>query len=198
MAKGFNKARNRQAELAKKMELAKQQHHDVTNSIETEPSSTESSSSDEDRELFQKLLDTTQGALPTDLDTDSAFIAAIKAGKKKEKLKKKKPSPPKSKEEKHPKKEKAAQRIHFESLIDLETRKELGSISAAQLVPWVPPFLNDCLIVFADPRKTSGDLRQTIKYLSSACDNLKDDNRKQKITKQVICITVDSVSEIEA
>lgn len=182
MGKGFNRAKNKQAELAKKLANARQQH-DPTNDIKIKQ-----------RELFDKLLTSTRGAIPTDMDTNSAFIAPIKAGQgAKKKIQKPqpktKPSRPSSKEKKED--EKIAQRQFFEALLDMETSKVLGPIGAAQLVPWVPPYLTDCLVVFADPRANSGDLRQTLKYLISSLNNQPD-----KFSQQIAFITADSIPEM--
>jgi Golgi nucleoside diphosphatase len=211
MGKGFNNARSRQAELAKKMELAKMKQTESLSGTDEQPPVEEKIDGrdvDEDHKMFQRLLDTTKGALPTDTDTDSAFIAPIKAGQQKITQRIKKPSEPTAKqlakqlekaEIKDKEKRRIAQRIHFESLIDVQTSRQLGAIVAAQLVPWVPPYLNDCLIVFADPRTNSMDLRQAIKYLSSACSNLEDGNpQQQKIMDQVVVITADSDQEIQS
>lgn len=209
MAKGFNKARGKQAELAKKMELAKKQKQSDKSALEVEKPVTENSDQgarDNDMQEFQRLLDSTKGAIPTGFDTESAFIAQIKVGQKKVKQKRKPPPAPRVKQETKDTKEeiREAQRIHFESLIDIESSRELGGIGAAKLVPWVPPFLNDCLIVFADPRTNSGGLRQTIKYLASVCSHSEEDDsdedkrRKQKIVDQVIFITADPVPEMQA
>eukprot|EP00980_Cylindrotheca_fusiformis_P028612 scaffold22620_cov131-Cylindrotheca_fusiformis.AAC.7 len=210
MAKGFNKAQSKQAELAKKMELARKQkqHEDSTSDDKRSPDTRSdpraTAPMDRDREVFQRLLDSTKGAIPTDTDTEAAFISQIKAGQKKVKRKKKPPAPndQQAKEDKD-KKRRAAQRIHFESLIDVQTSTELGSIGAAKLVPWVPPYLNDCLIVFADPRTNSAELRQSIKYVASKCSYAEDDSaegktKKQSIVDQVVFITADSVPEIQA
>jgi hypothetical protein len=211
MGKGFNRAKNKQAELAKKMAMAKKEKQEPSNSVVVDPTTTTTTTSDDvnnvkdgsnrmddrEHEVFAKLLSTTKGALPTIDDTNSAFIAPIKVGqgKKKQVIKPPPPPPPKKKKPKDPKDEKVAQRQYFESLIDVETSSALGPIGAAQLVPWVPPYLTDCMVVFADPRTSSGDLRQTLKYLAS---NLKDQDEEQKLTKQVIFITADSVQETQS
>jgi hypothetical protein len=85
-----------------------------------------------------------------------------------------------------------AKRIHFEQLVAMETmssssQQPLGPIGAAQLVPWVPPYLTNYLVVLADPRKQSGDLRQTIAYLAS--------NLAPNILPQVVVITGDPNEE---
>ncbi|KAG7353470.1 hypothetical protein IV203_002825 [Nitzschia inconspicua] len=182
MGKGFNRAKNKQAELAKKLATArKEQKEDDTKK--------------KDKDLFERLLTSTRGAIPTENDTESAFIAPIKVGQgpkhKVKTAKTPKPTAPPPKEDKED--EMVAQRQFFEQLIDLETSNALGPIGAAHLVPWVPPYLTDCLVVFADPRATSGDLRQTIKYLTS---NLRE--QSDKFWKQVSFVTVDSVPEMRS
>ena len=196
MGKGFNRAKNKQAELATKLATARKEK----GSVEGDKKEDENNNIiDKDRKLFDELLSTTKGAIPTDDDTESAFIANIKAGQsKKPKIKIPSKTPvinkandvAKKKEE-----EKVAQRLNFEGLVEITTEKAannpLGPIGAAQLVPWVPPYLNDCLVVFVDPRSNSGDLRQTVKYLTS---NLEDD----KSRRQVICVTADSTQEMKS
>jgi hypothetical protein len=80
-----------------------------------------------------------------------------------------------------------AKRLDFETLISLITSQRLGSIGAAQLVPWVPPYLQNCLVVLADPRPQSSDLRRSIQYLSS--------NLKPEILAQVAVISADPTVE---
>jgi hypothetical protein len=84
-----------------------------------------------------------------------------------------------------------AKRIHFEQLFSMEnmasSSQPLGPIGAAQLVPWVPPYLTNYLMVLADPRKHSGDLRQAILYLTS--------NLALDILPNVVVITSDSNEE---
>jgi hypothetical protein len=101
MAKGFNKAQNKQAELARKMQLAKKEKQNENPILKAEESVEENNDQgdvaantmDADRQVFQRLLDSTKGAIPTDSDTDSAFITEIRVGPKKVKKKKKAPDP---------------------------------------------------------------------------------------------------------
>jgi hypothetical protein len=207
---GFSKARSKQAELSKKAEAKTVIPAPDTNSLENEESSSSTTSPNkdnsnqnnnqnnnnnkdivgrvketQDRELFAKLLSTTRGAIPTDKDTDAAFILPMTAGKTKAKIKQKPPpsltkveKPPSAKELQQKQDEaKTSQRVHFESLVDVVTSRPLGAIGAAQLVPWVPPYLTDCLIVLVDPRANSGDLRQALKYVTS---NLQQQQQQQQ------------------
>jgi len=196
MGKGFNKARNKQAELAKKMAIAKSQNSqkaegDGTNDVDAgsnannndiDGSGSDANDADRDqdrkmREEFEKLLQTTSGSMPIGDDAESAFIPPIQAGSK---LKKKIAPPKVAKPKKISAKQQQAQqeekkltqmqvqRRHFESLVDVETAAPLGAIGAAKLVPWVPPFLKTGLIVLVDPRSNSNDLRRAMKYQASS------------------------------
>lgn len=94
--------------------------------------------------------------------------------------------------------------------MDVETAAPLGAIGAANLVPWVPPFLKTGLIVFVDPRSNSNDLRRAMKYQysysslsssSSSADKTNDNNKNNKKISQVadvIFVTADSVGETKA
>ena len=79
-----------------------------------------------------------------------------------------------------------ARRHDFEGLISCETGAALGPIVSAQLVPWVPPFTAEYLIILADPRAQSSDLRRGIQYISS--------NASPDILQQVIAINSDEVN----
>ncbi len=177
MGKGFNRARNKQAELAKKMAAATSQNKVAAPESDT-TGNLENSNKEEDkgREDFEALLRTTKGAIPSGDDTESAYIAPIEAGNK---TKRKKIMPQSPKKPKKSKQNTAdaevlteaifeAQRRHFESLINVSTSAPLGPIGAARLVPWVPPFLKKGLIVFVDPRSNSKDLRRAIGYHASS------------------------------
>ena len=111
MGKGFNKARNKQAELAKKMAIAKSQNQaapsttsDDKVTLSDEPKNTNNDkdiktqqtlkdTTDNDKQQqrmkdFETLLRTTKGAMPTGNDSESAFIAPIQAGSNTKKKKK--------------------------------------------------------------------------------------------------------------
>lgn len=68
-----------------------------------------------------------------------------------------------------------ASRRDFEKLLQIDnvsSLRVLGPIKAAQLVPWVPPFLTSHLVIVADPRRKSTDLRATVQYLADTPYNL--------------------------
>ena len=191
MGKGFNRAKNKQAELAKKLDIARKGKENGDQSAKQIESKDDQS---KDRELFEKLLTTTKGAIPTALDAESDAFAPIKVGQEKKKKPKKPKPPPQPRVEKEKQAEKIPQRSFFEDLVDVETAKPLGPIDAARLVPWVPPYLTDCLVVFTDPRTNSGDLRQTLKYLTSTLE----DQDNEKYNQQVAFVCAESVQEMKS
>ena len=79
-----------------------------------------------------------------------------------------------------------ARRHDFEGLISCETGAALGPIVSAQLVPWVPPFTAEYLIILVDPRAQSSDLRRAVQYVSS--------NTSPDILRHIIAINSDEVS----
>jgi len=226
MGKGFNSAKNKQSELAKKMALAKKQQQMDTASVEDElvDDDDESTQKDKDHLLFAQLLAQSQPVRSERVFTqsESRISEETKTHKVKAKdLKRKRRVAKESTKKKSmymtsrffelclawtnkallgcadmmkemdteaPLQEgDVAQRRHFENLVSLETSQPLGPMGAAQLVPWVPPYLADYLVVLADPRRQSGDLRQTIQYLIS--------NLTPEILSQVIVITADPNEE---
>ena len=84
-----------------------------------------------------------------------------------------------------------AKRVHFESLIDVLTRQPLGSMGAAKLVPWVPPYIHRNIIIVADPRKQSSELRTALQYLES------NQQQKENLTN-IVAITADTSDEMMA
>ena len=231
MGKGFNKARNKQAELVKKMALAKSQNKkepsDGTNKSNGNKNmdTTGRCGGDDDdgehtndekklRQDFEELLQSTKCAMPMGDDGGSAYIPPIQAGSKLRKKiapKRKQPSEKEMKvlqeqeREKERQKDKVyrieVQRLHFESLIDVETSAPLGAIGAAKLVPWVPPFVKIGLIVLADPRSNSNDLRKAMKYEHSSQSKLEADGSVVNGNKNeidVVFIAADSVGETNA
>lgn len=85
-----------------------------------------------------------------------------------------------------------AQRIHFETLIDVLTKQPLGSMGAAKLVPWVPPFIHRKIIIVVDPRKQSSEFRTAMQYLESSKE------QRQESSTNIIGITSDTAEEMMA
>lgn len=82
-----------------------------------------------------------------------------------------------------------ARRRDFEALVSVETATALGPMAAAQLVPWVPPFLTQYLIVLADPRRQSAELHATIPYLAQL---------EAGVRSQVMVVTADTPEDTKA
>ena len=213
MGKGFTRARNKQQELLKKMELAKLEKGTTPKTTATPPTTED----EKEHEEFAKLLRTTVGALPTGDGTTTASIETQKTKNKKKKT----TAPPSLRPKRKPKSKKkqeqqqqqpydttSSQRSHFEALLDVSTNTRLGPIGAATLVPWVPPYRTACLLVFCDPRTASDDLRRTIDYVASTCSTT---TRKtggtssstaaissSQLAQHIVFITADTVPETQA
>ena len=231
MGKGFNSAKNKQLELAKKMALAKKQHQpentdptqqmDETTSLSAEAEKEGEKRLQADRARFAELLRTTKVSNPNPLYEDDeldsgeqsrraatqplASITAVagalsakrkvgssgaNAKKRQKKVNAKKAQAEEDDEdddEGRPLQEgDIASRYDFDRLISCETGSPLGPMLSAQLVPWVPPFVADYLVILADPRAQSSDLRRSVQYVSS--------NTSPNVRRQVIAITADDVS----
>ena len=230
MGKGFNSAKNKQLELAKKMALAKKQQQpestDPTQQVDETASLSAEAEEEEkrlqaDRPRFAELLRTTKISNPNPLYEDdeldggqqsrraaaqplasiTARAGALNAKRKvgangtNAKKRQKKVNAKKAQAEKEGEDDDKdrplqegdiASRYDFDRLISCETGTALGPMLSAQLVPWVPPFAADYLIILADPRAQSSDLRRSVQYISS--------NTAPDVRRQVIAITADDVS----
>ena len=231
MGKGFNSAKNKQLELAKKMALAKKQHQpentdptqqmDETTSLSAEAEKEGEKRLQADRARFAELLRTTKVSNPNPLYEDdeldsgeqsrraapqplasiTARAGALSAKRKvgssgtNAKKRQKKANAKKAQAEEDDEDDDEgrplqegdiASRYDFDRLISCETGSPLGPMLSAQLVPWVPPFIADYLIILADPRAQSSDLRRSVQYVSS--------NTSPDVRRQVIAITADDVS----
>ena len=229
MGKGFNSAKNKQLELAKKMALAKKQQPENIDPMqqmdETASLSAEAEEEEKrlraDRARFAELLRTTKVSNPNPLYEDdeldsgeqsrraatqplasiTARAGALSAKRKvgsngaNAKKRQKKANAKKAQaeeddeddDEDRPLQEgDIASRYDFDRLTSCETGAALGPMLSAQLVPWVPPFVADYLIILVDPRAQSSDLRRSVQYISS--------NTSPDVRRQVIAITADDVS----
>ena len=224
---GFNRG-GKQAELARKMALAKQQKSDGDDKLtvpvdeshqekdETTILSAQELQLKQDHQLFAQLLKnsnlekltreksarndrtttanpvsftrTSFGSTNSNNTNNNSYGKAPRVAKNK---KKKKAAKKEDKEEDYQalvlQEGDIARRPDFETLVSCASAKPLGNIEAAKLVPWVPPFLADYMVVLVDPRTQSGDLRKTLMYLSSTLE--------PRILEQLICINADSVAE---
>jgi hypothetical protein len=234
MGKGFNSAKSKQLELAKKMALAKKQQRppdeeqqkgeEVTPADEEEVGE-EEKRMQEDRARFEELLRSSKISNPNPLYEDdevdsfgqqsrrlqssasiTARAGALRAKRAKSNNTSTSSNKAKTKQKKGRNTGKAqeeeeeaedqplqegdiARRHDFEGLVTLDG-SALGPMLSAQLVPWVPPFTAEYLVVLADPRAQSSDLRRAIQYVSS--------NTSPDVLKHVIAINSDEVSETKS
>ena len=198
-----SRARNKQAELLEKMAAAKSakgeeapQLVETLTSDDNKPivvgdATPTSVDQQEQRAVFAQLLNTTQRAIPRrDSEEEdfgeNAFFPDIKVGKVKQPVPQPRPSnkpqssTPSSKLVAHNNSSETvvvvAERVHFESLLNITTEQPIGAMTAARLVPWVPPYWIDSLVVLTDPRRHSRDLRVALQYLAQPMEH-KNNNR---------------------
>jgi len=214
MGKGFNSAKNKQAELARKMAIAKKQsainngQDDSSAGTGEDPSQTEEERKlEEDRARFAQMLRDSKVTNPNPFEKSdeienrpmrlrvAARIETPKGRKTSKAVKRRKESAatPKGEEDdvNVPLREgDIARRGDFETLFCCDSGGPVGPIDAARLVPWVPPFVADYIVILADPRAQSHDLRRTVQYLTS---NLAPD-----VLRHTIAINSDEVTETEA
>jgi hypothetical protein len=227
MAKGLGGAKNKQAELAKKMQASKRER-DGNILDSSEESSREAESETEvskERSEFAQLLAKSppppaakkepQDTPHQDLFRTQKATPAVSTGpkvtsrdlKRKRKAAQAKENSPDQTEGTVVRRLQTlgskAQRRDFELLIEVETSKPLGPMKAASLVPWVPPFLSNYLVVLADPRRQSTDLYKSIQYLEAASATSSSEpsasaSAMAASLTTTICISADSVSEMMA
>ena len=186
MGKGLNKAKNKQADLAKKMALAKQQRNgaDVSEPVNLDESPSRRSSDAEikkrnDRLRFEKLLNA-GGSVMGEYAGDNYLtkrqeedeINAARSGA--DLLFVGDPAPT----------------LCFEELVSIKSEQPIGSGGASRMVPWLRKNelrRNEYLIIISDPRLKSPELRQTMKNLRA---ELSED-----ILSRLIVVNADSPSE---
>lgn len=179
MGKGLNKAKNKQAALAQKLKLAREQKDDTAQ--EEQELSEVSISSLSDAELkkkndqlrFEQLLNQEASNVLNNYSSDGYLskeqeeeeIVAARRGV--DRLFEGDPAP----------------YDVFESLVDVQSNEALGLHGAKQVIP--NP--NDFLIVLTDPRFKSDELRDTIKAISV--------DLPAELRKKLIIINADSSAE---
>lgn len=177
----MGKAINKQAELRRKMELAKQKKRQEENSpsatdpVTNDPLSDKQIKERNDRKRFEELLKTSQAsAVWNDYASSDGYMNH------------------KQVQEEFEAQRKGVDRIFegdpaptqcFSALIDIETGQELNENAMKTLIPEG----DDYLLVLCDPRAESEDLRQTTKELYG---NLSPDDRRR-----LIVINSDSPAE---
>jgi hypothetical protein len=184
MGKGLNKARNKQADLLKKMELARQQNEGDTTE-DTPKASLQSLSNAEikkqnDQKRFEQLLQqessnvlsayARDGYLSKEQEEEeiSAAISGV------DRLFEGDPAPVEP----------------FEELVSIKSENAIGKGRASHLVPWLHKNAarrGEFLIVLTDPRMKSAELRETVKNLSV--------NLPANLRERLIVINADSPAE---
>jgi len=173
------KMKNKQAELLKKMELAKQQAAQETSAevgSEAKLSDAEIKKQN-DRKRFEELL-STQPVGMSDLSADNYLTQ--------------------EQEEQDFDLRRSGQALLFEGdpapteefngLISTTGDKPIGEMGAKRLIPWLRDGRgSDFLIVVCDPRVKSNDLRESIKALSTELPKI--------LLKETIVISADSPAE---
>ena len=184
--------KNKQAALAQKMELAKKQQRQTGDNDDTpkndevvvETSDNDNSPKEDDAHAeFAKLLAHSQPP-PKSSSKDKGISFGPSApgsnmAKYKSQQSTKTLAPKKARDTQQPAAEEEdtsafplqqgsqARRRDFEPLVNVTTDQPLGPVRAASLVPWVPPFVVDFLVVVADPRPHSNEWRRSVDYVQS-------------------------------
>jgi len=180
MGKGLNKAKNKQAALAKKLELARQQKEGTDAPLKEEESKTSISSLSDaeikkknDQLRFEQLLKQESASVLNNYSTDGYLskeqeeeeISAARRGA--DRLFEGDPSP----------------YDVFESLVDVQTNNPIGISGAKRLTPKPGEYL----VVVTDPRIKSDELRDAARTLNV--------DLPAEIRKRLIIINADSPAE---
>lgn len=187
MGKGLNSFRNKQAELKRKMEIAKQQKEIDGEEVPVIDDVTEKTSltdieikEQNDRLRFQELLKRSASNVLNNYSSDGYLskdqeeeeIEAARAGV--DRLFEGDPAPVDC----------------FEEIVNIKSENAIGRTGKERLVPWLrknPDRQRDYLIVLTDPRPKSDELRETINSLVSTLPS--------DILSRMIVINADSPSE---
>lgn len=164
----MGKSRNKQADLRRKMELAKQQKEEVTSSgggqAKEKPLTDEEIRERNDRLRFEELLKKEGATMLNDYSSQEGYlnknqeedeIIAYKKGA--DRLFENDPAPTEC----------------FERLIDVTTEKSLAKKGSQHLVPWLTAGLDehDYRVIICDPRPQSLEFHQAITDLNAALPN---------------------------
>jgi hypothetical protein len=180
MGKGLNKARNKQGELARRLELAKQQREDSVPDEQKAMLSDEEMKIKNDRLRFEEMLRSTAVAIGNDFESggylsqeqEEEEIDLARAGVDRRFEGDAAPAAP------------------FEELVSIKSENVLGSAGAARLVPWLRKNQvrrAEYLAVICDPRPKSTELRSTIKQLAASLS--------PDMLERLIVINADSPAE---
>jgi hypothetical protein len=193
MGKGLNKARNKQGELARRLELAKQQRENSAPDDQKARLSDEEIKIRNDRLRFEEMLRANVA-----LGGENDFYNYDETGKYLSSLQSESDS--KGTNSGRVMRRKlvterllagdAAPVAPFEELVSISSENALGSAGASRLVPWLRKNevrRSDYLVILCDPRPKSKELRTTIKQLSGKVP--------PEILSRTIVINADSPAE---
>ena len=180
MGKGLNKARNKQGELARRLELAKQQRENSVPDEEKAILSDEEMRIKNDRLRFEEMLRNTAVAIGNDFESGGY----LSQEQEEEEIKLARSGVDRRFEGD------AAPAAPFEELVSIKSENVLGSAGAARLVPWLRKNegrRSEYLAIISDPRPKSTELRSTIKQLAASLP--------PHLLERLIVINADSPAE---
>lgn len=184
MGKGFNKAGNKQADLARKLALAKQQTNkeEPASPIESEGSIASLSEAEikkrNDKLRFEELLKRESASVLNDYSKDGYLtkdqeeeeVQAARSGVDRLFEGDQAPSEP------------------FEELVSVESGNAVGKAGVSRLVPWLRKNgQDDYLIILTDPRRKSPEMRESIQHLTTELP--------LGVLSKLIVVNVDSPAE---
>jgi hypothetical protein len=180
MGKGLNKARNKQGELARRLELAKQQREDSVPDDQKARLSDEEMKMKNDRLRFDEMLKNAAITVGNDFESGGYLSQA----QEEEEIQSARSGVGRLFEGD------AAPVAPFEELVSIKSENALGSLGASRLVPWLRKNegrRSEYLAIISDPRPKSAELRSSIKQLALSLPN--------DVLDHLIVINADSPSE---
>jgi len=161
----MGKGRNKQQDLARKMEMAKRQKREREGKQQEKGESDKGLTAGEikernDRLRFQQLLEQSAGKVLNNYAADGYLTQEQEERDNEERLRgvdqlfEDDPAPTDC----------------FQELVSVKSDNVIGETGASRLIPWLrknPDRRSDYLIILTDPRKESPELRQTIKRLAN-------------------------------
>ena len=182
MGKGLNKARNKQGDLARRLELAKLQREDSTQVPEDKKTrlSDEEMKAQNDRLRFAEMLKSASVTVGSEYESGGYLSQA----QEEEEIQSARSGVDRLFEGD------AASAEPFEELVSTKTQNAIGRGGASHLVPWLRKNAgrkSDYLVILSDPRPKSIELRTTIKELSARLTN--------DILDRLIVVNADSPAE---
>jgi hypothetical protein len=180
MGKGLNKARNKQGELARRLELAKQQREDSVPDDQKARLSDKEMKMKNDRLRFDEMLKSAAIAVGNDFESGGYLSQA----QEEEEFQSARSGVDRLFEGD------AAPAAPFEELVSIKSENALGGLGASRLVPWLRKNegrRSEYLAIISDPRPKSTELRSSIKQLAGSLPS--------DVLDRLIVINADSPAE---